>query len=145
MTDFIKQMNEFHSLYVLLHGNWLFFCIYCPFLFNLHSSSSPPSLSIPHSVFSYLSRPGPAAPSRSCFLQPGSSSPTPQSSMPLSSPTPWAARSLLPTGGEHCFLSFNCTQPVFYWRMNIIADSGRHLLMINKSNRLTCVTLKLEK
>lgn len=110
-----------------------FLSSFCPF--NL-CSLFPPPLFTPHSVFSYLSRPGPAAPSRSCCLQLGSSSPTPQSSMPLSSPTPWAAHSPSPTGGEQlCFLTFNCSlhceycglRKDIYWRMSFLSSKNKAL------------------
>lgn len=109
------------------------FCYLTGFLFS-HLFCRPFNISMsslfPHSVFSYLSRPGPAAPSRSCCLQPGSSSPTLQSSMPLSSPTPWAAHSLLQTGGkQQYFPTSDCSQPVLtftlgmlnstYWCLNV--------------------------
>lgn len=81
-----------------LHGSWLFFFLSFFLTFK--------SLFTLQLIFlSFFSRPGRAAPSRSCCLQPGSSSPTPQSNTPLSSLTPWAAHRPLPTGGEEqCFL-----------------------------------------
>lgn len=111
----------------------------------------------PLCALSYLSRPGPVAPSRSCCLQPGSSSPTPQSSMPLSSPTPWAAHSLSPTGGEQrCFLTFNCQSlPSRILHLLMSEYCGLQFLnppfftqgfnWIHKSNSLTYVILKLQK
>ena len=83
---------------------------FSPLSLSFHLHLSFPPFVYPPPMSSFLSRPGPAAPSRSCCLQRGSNSPTPQSSTPLSSPTPWAARSLSPTGGErHC--SLHCTCP----------------------------------
>lgn len=117
------------------------------FLSDLNFFSSPLSVSSP------LSRPGPAAPSRSCSPQPGSSSPTPQSSMPLSSPTPWAAHSLSPTGGEQhsfhvfsFFLSTAPSQPLLMSEYCGLQFPNPPFLLrwIKKSNRLTCITLKLQ-
>lgn len=99
MTWFLKFKKIINNdLDMSLHGSWLFFFVSFFLTFK--------SLFTLQLIFlSFFSRPGRAAPSRSCCLQPGSSSPTPQSNTPLSSPTPWAAHRPLPTGGEEqCFL-----------------------------------------
>lgn len=69
------------------------------------------------------SRRGPVVPSRSFFLRRGNSSPTPRSSTPPSSPNPWAALSLSPTGGKQ-------------WRPSpYIATSREHPLKLEHSPR----------